>query len=489
MNKLRAFWTKIKANKWKSIVALLVILLVLFFALGKGKGSGSDEFEVKSTTFEKVVSVSGKVVSTQTVDLSFESSGTVAGVYKKAGDKVRSGEVIAVLNSSDLQAERDSASADLLAARAELAKLTAQGSNDTETEINKRKAVDAISEAFTKADDAVRNKVDQYFDNPEDAPQIKYTFDDYFDRKGPINDERKKVEKALDTWEAKVTKLSTDNFSASELELSRASLNTIKTFLYNLSFAVNTFEESAILSQETIDKYKSDLYTARNNIAESLSNITTAQDSLRASFSDIPVQEAKVKAAEAKVKKLNAEIAKTVIVAPFSGVVSIQDAKVGASISAHDKVSAMISEGFEVEVYIPEVSLPGIAVGNTAKVTLDAYPDEELSAKITYIDPAETEKDGVSNYKVVLTFDTLDPRVRSGMTSSVAILTESVPGLIVIPERSVLKEGGVSYVSVKKGKEIVKTQIKTGRTDGKGNVEVTEGLSTGSKILITPVSK
>lgn len=491
-NKLKTLATK------RNIIILIVILLLLgIFLFSRGGGNdANDTYTLKKADFEKHITLSGKVVAAQSVDLSFETSGVVAGVYKNVGEKVYKGTVLAALDSGELQASREKARADLLAAEAELNKLKSSSVNNltdnTEVLNNKRAVVDAIVDAYTKADDAVRSKVDQYFKNPESVmPEIKYSFEDYFDRKSLINPARIVVEETLVKWKALVDKLTTENYSVDVLIDSRKYIYIVKDFLDLLSPAVNSFEVSSELTQTTIDKYKTDLYSARTNINSAISDMTSADEKLRVSLSDIPVQEAKVKAAQANVSGYDAQIRETLIIAPFAGIVSLQDAKVGQAVSASTKVAGMISENYEIELYVPEINIVGIKLGNKGTVTLDANPNKSFEATVTHIDPAETLKDGVANYKVKLAFVGNDPLIRSGMTADASVVTDSRSGVLSIPERATVNEEGKIYVwkKVTGEKNPAKTEINIGEKDGKGNVEVVSGLSEEDIILLTPVTE
>jgi len=181
MNIFKKIINYIKTKKILSILVVVAILLFVYFVIKKG--DSVETYKIIKKDFEKSVTVSGKVVTSQNVDLAFETGGTVIAVYKSVGDKVFAGETIVALDSSELLASRNKAKADLLAAEAELKKVQSGKGDDSELLSKKQETVDAILDAYSKADDAVRNKVDQYFKNPLESPVIKYTFEDYFDRK------------------------------------------------------------------------------------------------------------------------------------------------------------------------------------------------------------------------------------------------------------------------------------------------------------------
>lgn len=476
--------------KSKSVlVGLAVVIIVALILVFKNAADKQESVAIKRGEFIKTVSVSGKVVAAQSVDLSFETGGTVVTVNKKAGEQVVAGQVITSLNSADILANRDKAKADLEAARAELMKLKSGNSFDTETDVNRRKLVNSINDAYTKADDAIHNKVDQYFRGGYlDYPDIIYNFFGYIDKEADINYARSAAEKTLVKFSKLVSGLTIDNYTAGKLSDTKIYLSEIKAFLDKLAPVVNTFYVGVNdLTQTSADKYKSDLATARFNINESISSIASYEGDLSSSVSEIAVKEANISAAEANVRSYDAELGKMVIRAPFGGVISRQDAKVGQAVSANSVVTSLLSNNLEVEVFVPEISLPGIGVGNKATVVFDAYPDKTFEALVIHIDPAETEKDGVSNYKVRLSLNKSDKSIVSGLTADVFIETERKPDTLLIPERSVLIVDGVTYVLKRQDKENVKTEVILGAKDGKGNAEVIGGLNVGDTILVNPV--
>lgn len=485
-NKLKAGLKSAIRNKYVLGGAALIIIIALFFAF-RGGSKSTESIAVKRGEFVKTVSVSGKVIAAQSVDLSFETGGTVSYVGKRSGDEVSQGQVIASLSSGDIQADRDKAQADLEAAQAELLKLRNSSSIDSQTDADKQKLINSIISAYTKSDDAVHNKVDQYFRDPAlPYPRILYNYYDHLNKDGEMSANRAEIEKTLSKFEDLITGLTVHTYSSMTLSGAKEYLGAVKYFLDRLSPAVNTFEVGGSLTQTMADKYKNDLSTARFNINESIENITSFESALQGSVADIGVEEARVKAAEASVRGYNAELAKRSIVAPFSGILSRQDAKVGQAVGGNESVAALISRNLEVEVYVPEVSLPGMAVGNNATVVMDAYPDETFDAKVIHIDPAETQKDGVSNYKVRLSLENTKGAIVSGLTSDVYIETERRPDIVSLPVRSVVTEDAKTYIYKKQDKDYVKTEVTLGAKDGKGSIEVLSGAAEGDMILVNP---
>ena len=148
----------------------------------------------------------------------------------------------------------------------------------------------------------------------------------------------------------------------------------------------------------------------------------------------------------------------------------------------------MISSGvFQIESFVPEVNIALIEVGDNAKVTLDAYGSGVVcEAAVASIDPAETIRDGVSTYKTILEFAEDDPRIRSGMTANVRIMTDEREGIISIPQGLVLERDGKKFVVVKAGEGVEEREITVGAVSSLGNIEIVNGLSEGDQVVLSP---
>jgi len=478
----------LKAHKYISLGTLGVVIIVAISIGLRGNGA-IETTSVTEGDLVRTVNIAGKVVPKQSADLSFEISGIVSQVLVPVGERVFRGETLVRLNANSLSSDLSKAEAELASAQAELNKL--DGGSGYETEINnaKRSIIQAIIDAYTASDDAIYNKSDQVFKNPRGGrPEIFYAFQGYGDLRESVNTTRVEVGEDLEEWKKIATTINLSNYTKEDLDKSKDYLSKISLFISDVSRAVNIFEANDSLPQTTIDKYKSDIITARNNLNTSSQNLISKEDSLRNLLADIPVQAARVEAAQATVQSFRNELSKTSLFAPIGGIVSRQDAKIGQVVSPGTVTTSVISSDYIIEAFIPEVSIGGVNLEDKAKVTLDAYGDTQVfNAYISHIDPAETIKDGVSTYRVELSFNSQDERIRSGMTANTIIETFRKEGVKTIPERAVIKENGESYVFLVNGNDdTVKTKVEVGERDSNGKVELLGDLPIGTLIVLNP---
>lgn len=113
--------------------------------------------EVTSGTIGETVSAEGTVAAAATEDLSFAASGTVTSVRVSAGDTVTAGQVLATIDSAELESALAAAEADLAEAEAQLDDAQDAGSSDEQIEVleasvvTAQDAVDSAAEALEGA--------------------------------------------------------------------------------------------------------------------------------------------------------------------------------------------------------------------------------------------------------------------------------------------------------------------------------------------------
>ncbi len=99
---------KIKIGKKLKILliccgALILILAGLFIARKIGQARKEDKitYTVKSETYENCIEIAGTIAAAEEQTLQALSSGTVLGVYVQKGDKVKKGDIILQLDSTE----------------------------------------------------------------------------------------------------------------------------------------------------------------------------------------------------------------------------------------------------------------------------------------------------------------------------------------------------------------------------------------------------
>ncbi|MBI2053497.1 MAG: efflux RND transporter periplasmic adaptor subunit [Candidatus Sungbacteria bacterium] len=502
-----------------TIIAVAIVGFGGYNLFFKSSGSKEQTLVVHPEEFLQQVSVSGKVVAAQDVDLGFSQSGRVTYVRGDVGARVAAGQLLAEIENSDIRANISQRQAVLASQEAKLdslhagtraediavAQSTVDGAVSALDQANQG-IINAIADAYAKSDDAIHNKLDQFISNPRSmSPQLSFTTS-ASQLAIDIPAKRVMIEQMLTTWQSAILGLNMASDLPAAAAQAQTNLAAVAALLSDASAALARAVPTSSVSQTTINTYTSDIATARTTINTSITAINTALTTQKAAVStldsarkslalkkagstpaDIAAQAAQVAAAQADVENAQAQLAKTRIVAPFSGVITKMDAKVGQIVSPNTPEISIIGSGaFQVESFIPETNVALIKVGNSAIVTLDAYGESvPFEAKLVSIDPAETVRDGVSTYRAVLQFISQDPRIKSGMTAGVVITTQKKEGVLAVPQGIVIERDGAYFVPIKEGKGTVERQVTTGETSSLGHIEILSGLNEGDTVILS----
>ena len=146
------------------IVAAVAVVLVVgfgvwwFFLRSTGHASVvTSTGQIATVTrgdMKTTVSGNGTVAAADTDSLSFASSGKVTAVNVKAGDTVKAGQVLATIDSSELQSSLSSAEANLASAQATLADAESAGSSSQQIAADKA-SVTSAQDSVTSAQQAL----------------------------------------------------------------------------------------------------------------------------------------------------------------------------------------------------------------------------------------------------------------------------------------------------------------------------------------------
>jgi HlyD family secretion protein len=279
----------------------------------------------------------------------------------------------------------------------------------------------------------------------------------------------------------------------------------------NYSNNVNTAEKNLLQAKAALDNAKlvagNTLSTARINgdqqITAGESRVESARRALSlaiaqldqvkapARYEDVAAARALVDQANSTVKEINDQIDNFRIKAPIDGVITKINYEIGEQISPTKAAISMMGQNmFEIDVDISESDIAKIKLADKAEITLDAYgEDVKFSGAVFFIEPAETVIQDVIYYKVKIVFNPGKYEIRSGMTANITITTNSKPGVLKIPTRTIIEKNNEKFVNVLKNNLPAETAIKIGLRGDEGMVEVLSGLKEGDSLVLSTPTK
>ena len=244
---------------------------------------------------------------------------------------------------------------------------------------------------------------------------------------------------------------------------------------------------------------QADIGDARAVLTQGEANLTiangnTAQNGLKQQ--DIRQAQEAVLAVQQQVAYAQAQMDKTLIRSPISGTVLQMAAQQGETLAAGLSSPTLIVvadlKRLQVDTYVDETDIGKVKIGQSATVTVDAFPNQLFAGHVAKVASGSTIQQGVITYDVTVALDNLKSELKPDMTASVIIQTGKRTGVLLVPSEAIKTgTGGVSVnvLSTKGGKSATESRpITTGGTDGV-STEVLTGLKEGETVVLAGTVK
>ncbi len=448
-----------KRRTWVIIAGLVLVLAVCgggaFLALRALRGDPAAALadveigRVTRATLSSAVESSGSVAAQESVGLSFGTSGTVARVDVEPGDRVTQGDVLATLDTAELE---------LAVAQAEQTYLVQQANYSTTVQPDP--AAVASAQAALSSANAAYVAAQQKYDLSGD--QITVGCANLEAAKDALERAKAAYDNVLNFW--KTAEYAPYSPQKTQLD---AAQNNYGVALANCNLTRSGINDSAVRSA------LAQLEQARANLA----NLTDPRGE------KIAIARAQLEQARLSLEQARLRLATATIVAPFDGLITRVNAKVGGPSAAGAAVEIADVSRYHVNVLIDEIEIALVQAGQAVEVSLDALPGVTLSGRVARIDPAGTISQGVVNYNVRVDLDPADAALRLDMTANVRILGETHAGVLAAPTAAVQLDAEGAYVMTIGQSGARRVPVTIGLSDG-DLTEISGELREGMPVFI-----
>ncbi|MBU0740712.1 efflux RND transporter periplasmic adaptor subunit [bacterium] len=197
------------------------------------------------------------------------------------------------------------------------------------------------------------------------------------------------------------------------------------------------------------------------------------------------------KQADAAVAVARATLSKTVMTAPFDGVVLDIEAEVGEWISPSPPgvfippvIDVIDPRALYVEAPLDEADVGRVVVGLPVRVTMDAFRDRPFAGTLTYTSSfVETtkEQNRIQTVEAEFTGGDLPANLLPGLSADVEVILDARDDVVRVPSYALL-EGGRVLVVV--GDELVSVDVETGLRNWEFT-EIIAGLEPGDRVVVS----
>lgn len=442
----------------------------------------------------------GTVTSVSEATIRAESSGKLNRVYKKLGDSVVAGQVIAEFENSAeraalLQAE---GAYDSAKAARDIARINSGTTNSSLSDV-KTATINTLSSAYTTMDDVIHVKTDTAYSNPRDS---EATFLPTVPDQSLVNSleaKRKIIEGILTNREARNKTLTQTSDLTAEITTALTEAQTIKKYLDDLATAYNKALPDAQFTQTMLDAGKANIGTARVAISGTITALNAARTTLTASIaaqeisgktvtpgeSSTATADAAVKSALGVYNAALSRLEKTVIRSPINGTLNSLSIETGDFITAFTEVAVVSNNGaLEVLSYVTDEDARRIAVGN--EVSIDSGIKGIITRKAQAIDPKTKKIEvriGITDTKTTLV-NGQSVRITISKTKETSNSLSLASGPIKIPLSALkLTPQGAFVFTLDASSTLVAIPVKEGALLGE-DVQVLSGLTGSEEIVV-----
>lgn len=422
-----------------------------------------DAVTVKRGDISATISATGAVLPERELSLGFSAAGEISEVNARIGEPVKEGEILAALDTTDLELAIRQAEVGLAQAEAQLQQLN-EGPNAAD--------VAAAEAALASAQQAVSSAQAGYQQTLKgpDADTLAAA-------RAQVDQARVQLDQAQQAYDRVKDRPDVGMLPQSaQLQNATIALETAEAQYRAAEKSVTSAQVAAARSQVT---------AAEAQVAQAQANIDRLNRG--ASEGQKAVARAGVDQAMLALQQAQRRLEQTKLVAPWAGVVTaVNIVEGGQAAPGQPAIRLADTTQFHLDAQVDEVDIAGIEVGQTVQIEVDALPDEALTGEVTRLSPAAiTSPTGGVTYNVRLDIDPTDAPLLAGMSATATIIATTRNDVLLVPNRAIQleRETGRTFVEKVVGEELERVEVQIGLRDDQLS-EVREGVNEGDTLAI-----
>jgi multidrug resistance efflux pump len=272
------------------------------------------------------------------------------------------------------------------------------------------------------------------------------------------------------------------------------SLRGSREELVNLKFAYEEgkikLEQSKFEPPATIRQAEIDLLKSERSFEQAVENYEIKTEQAVTKMKEVESQLAKVRQTTQDLLDIANQFT---VLAPKKGMVIYKKEwggrkrQVGSEINPWDPGVATLPDLSKLisKVYINEVDISKVKVGQEAMIGIDAFPDKKIKGEVIKVANVGEQKPNsdAKVFEVQIRLEHSDSILKPSMTTSNQIFVNSFDSVLFVPIDAVFADKGQVVVYKKRSGSFKKTEVKTGESN-ENFVVITEGVEAGDIISL-----
>jgi len=483
------------SRKKKIIIGASIGLLLVIVIVASIFATRKDTPEVTVVKIEtrpelrSTVTSSGEIRPIQFMNLTSEVQGRIEEIYVKEGQKVNKGDPLVRLDPNQLESSTDAQFAALQTAQNDVRSSETQISAAQNQLAQSQQALNVAQVAVDNARQGVVTAQTEV-----DRAQVELN---------AANRELRRNEQLLESG-----------------VISRQEFDSAQDRVENAKVALNT-------SRARLESQKISIRDATARVQQQEVAVRDARRAVETATINVRSTQSRADQQAAVLRGQRSQRDKTLQVAPISGVIAEIPSRVGTFAVAGLSTTALLTiadmSTINVEVKVDETEIDKVAVGQKAKIKVDAFGETEIEGEVTQKTPLAVGKSQTSGglstninvqeakeFRVVIQLTNLSEEVknglRPGMSATATITTNTVPNVIAVPLQAIVEkkpdatpeptvQGNaptpadrpkpIKGVYVLDGNKAKFVAVETGIT-GESDIQILSGLSEGQEVITGP---
>jgi multidrug efflux pump subunit AcrA (membrane-fusion protein) len=197
---------------------------------------------------------------------------------------------------------------------------------------------------------------------------------------------------------------------------------------------------------------------------------------------------------QAKFQQHQSALAQLEVLAPYDGMLVYEQnwrgekASVGQTVFPGSTIAKIPNlEKMQAKLFVLDKNAIDLEVGQKVNLTLDAYPDENLSGEVLSVSGfSRTTKRGnpTKYFELLVSLDDQPSTLQPGAKVSASISVAAPQTKIVIPLQAIFNEKSENYVYLKEGQNFIRHAVTTAEKN-LYFVEIIDGLMSGDIIALS----
>ncbi|HKJ33180.1 MAG TPA: efflux RND transporter periplasmic adaptor subunit [Balneolales bacterium] len=153
---------------------------------------------------------------------------------------------------------------------------------------------------------------------------------------------------------------------------------------------------------------------------------------------NVAVAKSNVAVDKARLESAKLNLSHATIYAPISGVVINRNVSVGQTVAASYNTPTLFViannlSKMQVQASIDEENIGKVKVGQPVTFTVDAYPEDTFTGKVSQIRLNPTTTNNVVTYTVIINVENPDMKLMPGMTANISIKVKQSKNVVKVP--------------------------------------------------------